>query len=52
VNDEPTAAADTASTAEDTTALVDVLANDSSGPDAGEALSVPAVSQPALEPRR
>ena len=52
VNDEPTAAADTASTAEDTTALVDVLANDSSGPDAGEALSVPAVSQPAPEPRR
>jgi len=46
VNDDPVAVADTTSTTEDNAAVVDVLANDNSGPDAGETLSVTAVSQP------
>ncbi len=42
VNDPPTARADSAIVAEDTAAVVDVLANDSSAPDADEVLSVQA----------
>ncbi|MBN9522986.1 tandem-95 repeat protein, partial [bacterium] len=48
VNDPPTPGPDTLTVAEDDAAAVaDVLANDSFAPDAGEALSVVAVGQPA-----
>jgi uncharacterized protein (TIGR03382 family) len=47
VNDDPIAADDTATVAEDSGAtVVDVLANDSTGPDAGETLTVTSVTQP------
>ena len=47
VNDDPIAAADTASLAEDGIAVINVLANDTTGPDADETLSVASVTQPA-----
>ena len=46
VNDLPIATADTLTTAEDTPATLDVLANDTSGPDTGETLSVSSVTKP------
>ncbi len=48
VNDAPVAANDSLTVDEDSAAtVVDVLANDSSGPDTGETLTVTAVTQPA-----
>jgi hypothetical protein len=48
VNDAPDAVNDTATVAEDSGATaIDVLANDSFAPDAGETLTVTAVTQPA-----
>ena len=44
VNDPPVANADAATLDEDTVAVVDVLANDSTGPDAGETLTIAAGS--------
>lgn len=46
VNDPPIAADDVASTDEDQAVIVNVRANDSSGPDAGEALTVQATTPP------
>ena len=48
VNDPPVAVTDTPTVAEDSVAnVIGVLANDTSGPDTGETLSVTAVTQPA-----
>src|SRR5204863_501941 len=48
VNDNPVATADSATVAEDSGATaISVLANDNAGPDAGETLSVTAVTQGA-----
>jgi uncharacterized delta-60 repeat protein len=47
VNDDPTANLDAAVVDEDAQALIDVLANDSSGPEAGEILAVQSFTQGA-----
>ena len=47
VNDNPVAVADAAALAEDTAVTINVLANDTTGPDAGETLTVSAVTQGA-----